>query len=103
VHSVNITVPSFVKTPRAAVVRAGDSPPGSPNPFFVSDPGIYSDAEGMHLVTTALFCSQDNGWYFSYDPQDYLRCNPANATSGWLYGFSADDGATWEYRPEPYI
>lgn len=107
VHAIEIRVPSFVKSPSAEVVHAGDrGTDAHRNPFFVSDPAIITDSSGMHLVTTALFCSEDGRYMFSYDPTDFLRCNPGNTSEGgggsWLYGFSADDGSTWEYLPTPF-
>ena len=83
VHAIEIKVPSFVKSPSAEVLRAGDrGTDAHRNPFFVSDPAIITDSSGMHLVTTALFCSEDNQYRFSYDPTDFLRCNPANTSEG---------------------
>ena len=110
VHAIEIKVPSFVKSPSVEVVHAGDRGTTSHrNPFWVSDPAIVTDSSGMHLVTTALFCwtAAENRYTFSYDPTDFLACNPANTSEtgragSWLYGYSADDGSTWQYLPTPF-
>ena len=94
--------PKFTKDPATrAVVAAGG---GSGAPTFVSDPGVYADAEGLHLFASNIFCDDRNGsWYYSWDASNRGACNILNVSDAIGYAFSGDGGATWAFAPGPTL
>jgi hypothetical protein len=99
---ISVAASSFNKNPRDhGIVTAGGG--GEGHPTFVSDPGVLADDEGLHLFASNIFCSQDDGWYYSWDPSNVGACNIINASYGIGYAFSNDSGFNWEFAPGPVI
>jgi GH43 family beta-xylosidase len=92
--------PTFVKAPAdKPVIAAGLA--GAP--IFVTDPVVYTDAEGLHLFYTAIFCEKQGRPYFAWDPADQATCIIRTAGGAVGYAFSDDLGLTWTIRETPVI
>jgi hypothetical protein len=91
---------TFVKTPAdKPVIKAGLA--GAP--VFVTDPVVYTDAEGLHLFYTSIFCEKDGHPYFAWDPANQADCILRSAGGAVGYAFSDDLGLTWTVRETPVI
>jgi predicted GH43/DUF377 family glycosyl hydrolase len=90
----------FTKTPAdSAVIAAG----WAESPIFMSDPGVYTDEEGLHLFFTSIFCEKEGHAYYAWNPADPADCLLKSDSGAIGYAFSDDQGLTWTIRETPVM